>query len=157
MAVASRYESAPLDAGSESFQAARQHRERLLESIHAFERALAAPAADPRWRGVTAQRLGELQRAFDEHMTVTEGRDGLYAALLAAAPRLTQAVSVLAREHALIKRVLEVLAERLADPGTTTHQVRSWASDLLRELSRHRQRGADLVYEAYAVDIGGET
>jgi hypothetical protein len=35
--------------------------------------------------------------------------------------------------------------------------ARGWASDLLRELSRHRQRGADLVYEAYATDIGGET
>jgi len=26
---------------------------------------------------------------------------------------------------------------------------------LLGSLVRHRQRGADLVYEAYAVDIGG--
>ena len=26
---------------------------------------------------------------------------------------------------------------------------------LLGTLARHRQRGADLVYEAYAVDIGG--
>ncbi|WP_422771495.1 hypothetical protein ACN28C_33630 [Plantactinospora sp. WMMC1484] len=31
------------------------------------------------------------------------------------------------------------------------------ATDLLRELFRHRQRGADLVYEAYQPDIGGET
>ena len=26
---------------------------------------------------------------------------------------------------------------------------------LLAALARHRQRGADLVYEAYAVDLGG--
>ena len=37
-----------------------------------------------------------------------------------------------------------------------------WAEDLrveltalLAALARHRQRGADLVYEAYAVDLGG--
>jgi hypothetical protein len=35
--------------------------------------------------------------------------------------------------------------------------LRGWTSDLLHELSRHRQRGADLVYEAYETDIGGET
>ena len=28
-------------------------------------------------------------------------------------------------------------------------------SKLLGQLTRHRQRGADLIYEAYQVDIGG--
>jgi hypothetical protein len=58
------------------------------------------------------------------------------------------------------------LAAPAGDPGwwarvsTRLHalrELRTWASDLLRELSRHRQRGADLVYEAYETDIGGET
>jgi hypothetical protein len=33
--------------------------------------------------------------------------------------------------------------------------LRDGLTDLLAELVRHRQRGADLVYEAYSVDIGG--
>jgi hypothetical protein len=28
--------------------------------------------------------------------------------------------------------------------------------DVLVEIARHRQQGADLVYDAYHVDIGGE-
>jgi hypothetical protein len=35
--------------------------------------------------------------------------------------------------------------------------VRDLGMALLASLVRHRQRGSDLVYEAYAVDIGGET
>ena len=33
--------------------------------------------------------------------------------------------------------------------------MRAELTALLVALARHRQRGADLVYEAYAVDIGG--
>jgi hypothetical protein len=33
--------------------------------------------------------------------------------------------------------------------------VREQVTSVLSDLIRHRQRGADLVYRAYAVDIGG--
>jgi hypothetical protein len=35
--------------------------------------------------------------------------------------------------------------------------VREAATALLGRLVRHRQRGSDLVFEAYEFDIGGET
>jgi hypothetical protein len=35
--------------------------------------------------------------------------------------------------------------------------IRDLGTTLLGHLARHRQRGADLVYEAYQADIGGET
>ena len=35
--------------------------------------------------------------------------------------------------------------------------VRRLGTALLGLLVRHRQRGSDLVYEAYELDIGGET
>jgi hypothetical protein len=50
---------------------------------------------------------------------------------------------------------IEVVCSRLGSAGPD--DMRGWGSNLLRDLSRHRQRGADLVYEAYATDIGGET
>jgi len=34
-------------------------------------------------------------------------------------------------------------------------EVRVELTALLAALARHRQRGADLIYEAFAVDIGG--
>jgi len=136
-------------------EAARRHRAELLDTIHAFERALAAPVADPEWRAMVRGRLAALREEFTAHVVVTEGRSGLYAELLHTAPRLARRVAVLTREHAAITAAIEALGRQIEH--AEADELRGWASDLLRELSRHRQRGADLVYEAYATDIGGET
>lgn len=140
-----------------SLAIARRHRVTLLENIQAFEQALAAPAGDPAWRPRVSTRLHALRGAFAEHIVVTEGPDGLYAELLDHAPRLARAVRTLVREHAAVAAALGVLQRRVDAPEATVDDLRAWASDLLRELSRHRQRGADLVYEAIETDIGGET
>lgn len=144
-------------ADTESLLVARRHRATLLHSIQSFEQALAAPAGDPAWRDRVAGKLRGLSSAFAEHVMVTEGADGLYAEVLDHAPRLARRVHVLIREHAAVEATLSALEHRAAQPETTNEQLRSWSGDLLRELSRHRQRGADLVYEAYHTDIGGET
>jgi hypothetical protein len=117
--------------------------------------ALAAPAGDPRWRERVSERLYALRDAFGEHVIVTEGSAGLYAELLEHAPRLARQVDVLTREHAVITVAIDALAGRVT--ARDVERLRGWSSDLLRELARHRQRGADLVYEAFATDIGGET
>jgi hypothetical protein len=140
-----------------SLAVARRHRAALLHSIQTFERALAAPAGDPGWWARVSTRLHALRGEFAEHIVVTEGADGLYAELLDHSPRLARAVRVLVREHAAVAAAMAALQRRVDQSGPTVEELRTWASDLLRELSRHRQRGADLVYEAYETDIGGET
>src|SRR6266545_135261 len=119
--------------------------------------AHAGPLDTARRRRRVSLRLERLREAFAEHVSVTEGATGLYAEVLVAAPRLARTVGVLVREHSMITRTLDALTERLVGVPVDAERFRNWASDLLRELSRHRQRGADLVYEAYATDIGGET
>ena len=52
------------------------------------------------------------------------------------------------------------IAEAVAasEPPVTNDDVadlRERGTDLLARLSRHRQRGADLIFEAYDTDIGG--
>ena len=141
--------------GTSSLAAARRHRAELLQVIQGFEAALAAPARDPQWRERVIPRLGALRDAFGEHVVVTEGPEGLYAELLDHAPRLARGVHSLIREHAAIIGSIDTLQARIG--AGDVKRVRGWATDLLRELARHRQRGADLVYEAYATDIGGET
>ena len=140
-----------------SLWTARRHRAALVREIQFFEQAIAAPAGDPGWRQRVAARLGGLRGAFAGHMGVTEGPDGLYAELLDHAPRLARRVHVLIREHVVMAATMAALQRRVDLPETTVEELRGWASDLLRVLSRHRQRGADLVYEAYQMDIGGET
>jgi hypothetical protein len=141
--------------------AVRLHRAELRESMHALEQALAAPAADR--TGVWAERvhvaLVELSADFRAHIDVTEGPDGLYPGVLATAPRLSGSVAGLAREHSQITGMTDHLLDRMSEPLDTAavDGVRELATTLLAKLSRHRQRGADLVYEAYQSDIGGET
>jgi hypothetical protein len=147
--------TAHLGQNTPSLDAARRHRAELLDSMYQLERSIAAPTAGPDWRPRVLQRLFALRDAFAGHMVVTEGPDGLYAELLTHAPRLDYGVRKLIREHEALSRHLDGLCARAAD--AEPRRLRSWSGDLLRELARHRQRGADLVYEAYHTDIGGET
>lgn len=139
----------------------RQRRAELRESMRALEQALAAPA--PGRVDVWAERVHvavvELSADFRQHIEITEGPDGLYPGLLITAPRLSNAVTGLTREHGQITVMIDELLTCLAGPdvGGDADGARDLGTALLSRLIRHRQRGADLVYEAYATDIGGET
>ena len=143
------------EAKTSTLELARRQRARLLATIERVDHALAAPTGEPGWRGGVMTRLAALREAFAEHITLTEGHDGLYAELLGHQPRLAHGVEVLVRDHSRLRHALDAVWVRA--PGARPQELRAWAGDLLRDLYRHRQRGADLVYEAYQTDIGGET
>jgi hypothetical protein len=143
------------EAKTSTLELARQQRAQLLATIERVDRALAAPTGESGWRGGVMTRLAALREAFAEHIAVTEGHDGLYAELLGHAPRLAHGVDMLVRDHGRLRHALDAVWVRA--PGARPQELRAWAGDLLRDLYRHRQRGADLVYEAYQTDIGGET
>ncbi len=139
----------------------RRHRAELRESMSALEDALAAPAVGDRDRW--AQRVHvaavELAGDFRQHVDITEAPDGLHREILTASPRLSGAVATLTREHVLIRGQLDSLLARVGptEVSTDVDRVRDLGTALLGRLVRHRQRGSDLVYEAYQFDIGGET
>lgn len=139
----------------------RRHRAELRESMSALEDALAAPATADRlrWAQRVQAALAEVSGDFRAHIDITEGHRGLYREVLTSSPRLTGAVGGLTRDHVLIGGQLEELLTRVTAPDGTADVdgVRTSGTALLGGLVRHRQRGSDLVYEAYAIDIGGET
>lgn len=140
----------------------RRRRAELRVAMGELERALAAPAgpgAVSAWVAGLHAALAGLYEDFTHHVEVTEGPDGLYAELARHSPRLAHAVLRLTEEHADVRRRLEELLT-WADVGNedaSVPQARAAATDLLVVLMRHRQRGADLMFEAFHVDIGGET
>ena len=99
--------------------------------------------------------LHPVRQAFAEHRALTEGDDGLYAELVGDAPRLARTVDGLVAEHHSIDSAMERLISG-TETGTDAELLRRDALVVLDGLARHRQRDADLVYEAYATDIGGE-
>jgi hypothetical protein len=147
----------------ELLTALRRRRADLRDSISALEDALAAPAPGrpSAWAERVHVALVELSADFREHIDITESPTGLYRGLLTTAPRLSNAVARLTREHAeiadLVNDLLARGSGRDGTDGTDVDPVRDLGMALLGKLVRHRQRGSDLVYEAYAVDVGGET
>jgi len=138
----------------------RRRRVDLRESMGVLEQALAAPAPGRpgAWAAHVHGALEELSADFREHIEITEGPSGLYRGLLTTAPRLSNAVARLAREHTQIHDLVDDLLDRTSRPDVgDVDSLRDLGMALLTSLVRHRQRGSDLVYEAYTVDIGGET
>jgi hypothetical protein len=136
----------------------RRQRAELLAAIRGFEYALTGSPSEPSWRHGVAAELSRLRAAFNQHVELTEGPDGLYAEVVGVAPRLANQVSTLGREHEAVSSSLAMLSEHI-DNGQLDQEperVCALARQVLRELSRHRQRGADLVHEAFTTDIGGE-
>lgn len=142
-----------------SLESLRRRRTELRESMSALEQALAAPAAAGHdgWPQRVEAALTELADDFATHVEITEGPAGLYQELLVDAPRLSDAVAHLTLEHAEIQRLLDDTRRAATAPEPDPPQVRDLATTLLGRLVRHRQRGSDLVYEAYEFDIGGDT
>ena len=141
--------------------ALRRRRAELRESMSALELALASPALESQehWEERIHVALVELSADFGDHIAITEGSDGLYHELLQTVPRLSGAVARLTRDHTVITRLLDDLLDHASTPTADkdVNNVRDLGTALLGALVRHRQRGSDLVYEAFQIDIGGET
>lgn len=135
----------------------RVRRQRLRDALVDVEDAVASAATTaPGWRKTVAAALEDLRTALEDHVRRNEEPGGLFDEILAHAPRLRPKVDRIRAEHIVLIEETEALLERcrradLDDDETAV--VRERVLDLLTEASRHRQRGADLIYEAYEVDI----
>jgi hypothetical protein len=122
----------------------------------ALERVAASPAGAESWQGQLAETIATLHDALDRHVEEVEQPTGLLSAALDAAPRLVPQVDRLRLDHDVIADRVDDLDRWVATPGPIDPAAtRRRVMVVLGLLADHRQRGADLVYEAYAVDIGG--
>ena len=153
-------ESSPAEQ-SFSLVPLRRRREELRESMTRLEAALAksAVADADSWLDGVRTELVALSTEWRMHVEITEGDDGLYREILDTAPRLSDAVRHLADEHAEISELVDALLPSVGTPGSEPDvaRVRELGTALLLRLMRHRQRGSDLVYDAFEFDIGGDT
>lgn len=143
-------------------EGARRRRAPLREAASDLELAISAPVGTGSvWRDRVRESLARVQVALKQHVQDTERPDGLYRELQNDAPRLSTLVNLLGEEHSLLRSditralsALEELPTELEDD--CCEDAREAVLVLLGRISRHRQKGADLVWRAYSVDIGGE-
>jgi len=141
---------------------ARKRRQTLHDAIVQLEMAISSPAAGRMddWRGQVTKDMVGVRDAFDQHIIVTEKPGGLYEEIMERAPRLAGTVKRLQDEHPAIEASIAKLLARLeaGEVNSDTWPLDRARDDLQRLIGavvRHRQKGADLVWEAYNVDIGG--
>ncbi len=145
-----------------ALEQARARRKTLHDGLVHLEEAISSPAtgriAD--WTAAVVKEMVEVREAFGQHIVVTERADGLYAEISERAPRLQNNLQRLRDEHPEIAAAIDAMIVRLEQTEIASVQ---WPLDDARDdlqrfigtVIRHRQKGADLVWEAYNVDIGG--
>ncbi len=141
------------------FEKVRAHRSELRESVAAVDLALESPIArGGAWRERVRAALAELAHDFQDHIELTESPGGVYDRAKRTAPRLSGAVDRLLREHRDYREAISGYLAILEHGGTIADlpAFREELTTLMGRLVRHRQKGGDLVYDAYDVDLGGQ-
>ena len=139
---------------------AARHRTAMVKAMQRVERVAARASGSSDWYDVLISGLTELETALHGHINEVESPSGLLDEIVDNAPRLQRAAEDTKTHHRTLSDMVAALQEMVAssrDSGTPpVSEVRAATVELLTELTRHRQKGADLIYEAYDVDIGGQ-
>ncbi|MCP4963751.1 MAG: hypothetical protein GY926_00770 [bacterium] len=139
----------------ESLASVVRQRSQLGDAMQRVEEAAAAPAARESWAADLSEQLRKLETAFDQHIIEVQSPTGILNQVVDQAPRLQNAAEHLKREDDRIAKSIDDVIAAATGSGDLVVDLRESVMEVLVDLSRHRQQGADLLYEAYAVDIGG--
>ena len=146
---------AQLSTSGEVVERARGSRRGLRAALVDLEDAVSAAGDVDVWSIRVGQALRRVRTALDHHVEATEADDGLLADAVRHEPRLAHRADVLRREHVDLYGGVDEHLGRL--PRLRTRAETAAAQERLLQLlaafSRHRHRGAELVYDAYATDI----
>jgi hypothetical protein len=131
-------------------------RGRLRNAASVFWQISADVDARPdRWLVSITVALNGLEAAWEEHVSFTEGPDGLFDDLLGETLEVASEVDRLRRDHevvgAHIARVREMLTAPGAGPDDTG--ILLALTGISKQVDQHRRRGADLLYRVYSIDL----
>ena len=144
----------------------RSRREALFRAVIGLEDALAGPIGDhERWRLRVAMAVDHAVARIYEHVAQTDGPGNILDEIVTVAPRLDRRVKQMRLDHESLEKAAHRLALAVAELSSEHDQteeqvedaaiaVRNEAVEVMGQITRHRQRGADLIYEAYHVDLG---
>jgi hypothetical protein len=146
----------------EMMDAVRARRAGMRVAMAALEHAAMQPSTDrvDEWALGVRDALDSVRDVVDHHIFATEAPGGFLDEIVGDEPRLANEAHRLREEHGEMVDAISAAAARLRarpaiDVDEWTDAMRDRVCALVALLTRHRQRGADLVYEAYDVDLGG--
>ncbi|HUF96049.1 MAG TPA: hypothetical protein VMO52_08210 [Acidimicrobiia bacterium] len=134
---------------------ARLRRLELHDAMTRLETQLARASGSDSWRHDLEKALSDLGASLEAHIQDVEGGEGLLSRVVDETPHLAAEVASLKEEHQQLSAARFRALATLRQPGRPDPDVvRRRVTSLLGRLALHRQRGAELVYDAYSVDIG---
>ena len=133
----------------------RERRMSLRSAAGRVERSLASPTAERarRWSDELARELDTLGEALDTHITVNEAPGGLFDDIVEHAPRLVHRVGRAKSDHDALRDAYTQARATVPCDADGVEAARDRTVELLMALLRHRHLGAELVYEAFNVDL----
>ncbi len=136
---------------------AHERRRTLHQAMTELELAVSGPAAAVGWAEDVGLGLASVKTALEAHIDEVDGPGGLLADIVSRAPGLKPACDELTEEHSLLRESMgraeqDLIGAIQSGPGGRA-RLRRRVVALLGRLTLHRQAGADLVYDAYNIDI----
>lgn len=137
--------------------AVQARRDDFYDAILGLERAMAEAAGDDPagWAATASIAALDLRAVLRHHVKETEAPGSFYDDIVENFPNLANQAAKLRAEHGPlddgVDRLVETLSTVTDDAGVEA--ARSEALDLLRALLMHRHRGAEIVFDAYNVDV----
>ena len=141
----------------QALAAVQERRDDYYEAILDLEKAMARAAGDDPvgWAAAASMAAIETRAVLRHHITDTEAPGSFYDDIVENYPNLAHASKKLRAEHGPLRDKVDTLVETLStvrdDAGVEA--ARAEALDVLKALLAHRHRGAELVYDAYNVDV----
>jgi hypothetical protein len=148
------------DSQDEMLEDARSERVRILMATHRAESFLTAPAPgrEASWRDHVDHALTLLRASLREASQRGESAGGLIAELKAGRGRYCHRARRLQQEFDEMIRRCDATLEDLQSQGEEESidfaDIRQRITWLITSLKHHQAREADLVFEAYGLDIG---
>jgi hypothetical protein len=137
---------------------ARGDRDRTLEAMHALELAAgnAASGGFDAWTRSVRMALEHLESAFAEQRASYEDPIGLMTEIAQDDPRLRTWVRQLRHRWVELEATTRALRETLESSSDTQaiSEVRERVRWLMGAIRHHREREADLVFDALGLDLG---
>lgn len=134
-----------------------RRRKDIYDAMLRLEGSLARPSRLDDWRQEVAAALKGVEETLRRHVAEIESSRGLFAEVLDRSPRMSSTVEGLRDEHSRLAGLTETaLATARSEGAGDPSQLRVQAMDVIDLLVTHRQTGAEMLFDAYNVDLGGE-
>jgi hypothetical protein len=133
-------------------------RARSLDALHEVEQhaGAAGPNRPNEWRDDLLIALDDLLSSLHDQYAHSAAEDGLLSRVALDAPHLEPAVNELRERQAELMKELDGLRHSLADltRPVDVATVRSRIGEMTAEIRELRAWETDIVYDAYAFDLG---